>query len=86
MELSDKDKSLLNRISMQKNLYLTFSIVSVAIAGMLLIYYGLIIRDINSLRFIIVILILLAGRAHLRQYRSAVILHKLKLWLERKDI
>jgi uncharacterized membrane protein len=82
VELSDREKSLLNRIARQKNLYLMFSILSVVIAVTLLIYYGLIAKNITSLRFVIVVLILLAGRSHLRQYRSAVILHKVKLWLD----
>ncbi len=86
MELSDKEKSLLDRIARQKNLYLAFSIISVFIAVVLLVYYGFVIKNINSMKFVLIILILLAGRAHLRQYRSAVILHKLKRWLERKDI
>jgi hypothetical protein len=82
VELSDREKSLMNRIARQKNLYLVFSILSVVIAVALLIYYVLIAKNITSLRFVIVVLILLAGRSHLRQYRSAVILHKVKLWLD----
>lgn len=85
MELTAKEKNLLNRISRQKNLYLTFSIVNVAVAVLLVVYYGLVTQDISSIRIVLVILILLAGRAHLRQYRSAVLLGKLKTWLERKD-
>lgn len=85
MELTAKEKNLLNRISRQKNLYLTFSIVNVAVAVSLVVYYGLVTQDISSIRIVLVILILLAGRAHLRQYRSAVLLGKLKIWLERKD-
>jgi hypothetical protein len=83
--LSNKEKLLLSRISKQKNLYLTFSIVSVIVALLLLVYYGLVMKNMNGLRFVIVILVLLGGRAHLRQYRSAVILHKVKLWLESPD-
>lgn len=82
MELNNKEKLFLVRVTKRKNLYLTFSILSVIIAVFLLVYYGLIKEDINALRFVIIILILLAGKAHLRQYRSAVILHKLKLWLD----
>jgi uncharacterized membrane protein len=86
MELTDKEKSLLDRIARQKNLYLAFSFISVVIAVILLVYYGLLIKNINGLNFVVIILVLLAGRAHLRQYRSAVLLHKLKVWLERKDV
>jgi hypothetical protein len=86
MELTDKEKSLLDRIARQKNLYLAFSFISVVIAVLLLVYYGLLKKDIDTINFVVIILVLLAGRAHLRQYRSAVILHKLKIWLERKDV
>jgi len=34
--------------------------------------------DLNPLRFVIVILLLLSGRSHLRQYKSALIFNKLK--------
>jgi hypothetical protein len=85
MELSEKEKNLLDRIAQQKNLYLTFSIVNVAVAVLLVVYYGLITNSFSSIKFVLIILILLGGRAHLRQYRSAVLLGKLKIWLERKD-
>lgn len=85
MEITDKEKKFLIRIARWKNLYLTFSILSVIIAVFLLVYHVLIVANMNGLRFAVVILILLAGRAHLRQYRSASILHKLKLWLENLD-
>jgi hypothetical protein len=82
MEFSDKEKSFLTTVARRKNLYLVFSIVSVLVAVFLLIYHGLIMRDINSLRFLLIILILLAGKAQLRQYRSAVIIGKLKILLD----
>jgi hypothetical protein len=85
MELSEKEKNLLDRIAQQKNLYLTFSIVNVAVAVLLVVYYGLITNSFSSIKFVLIILILLGGRSHLRQYRSAVLLGKLKIWLERKD-
>jgi hypothetical protein len=85
MELSDNEINLLHRIARQKNLYLTFSIINVAVAVLLVVYYGLITNSFSSIKFALIILILLGGRAHLRQYRSAVLLGKLKIWLERKD-
>ncbi len=85
MELNDSEKKLVDRIAGQKKLYLTFSIVSVVIAVLLLVYYGLVIKNINLLRIVIVVILLLSGRAHLRQYRSALIIHKLKLWLDSKE-
>ncbi len=86
IELNDREKSLLDRIAGQKKLFLIFSIVSVVIALSLGVYYGLIAKNINSTRFVLILLILLAGRSHLRQYRSAVLLHKFKLWIDRKDV
>lgn len=86
MQLTDKEKSLLDRIARQKNLYLAFSFMSVGIAALLIVYHGVFKHDINAINFVLIILVLLAGRSHLRQYRSAVILHKLKAWLERKDV
>jgi hypothetical protein len=86
MDLTDKERSLLDRIARQKKLYLAFSFMSVVIAVLLLVYYGLLIKNINSMNIVVIILVLLGGRAHLRQYRSAVLLHKLKVWLERKDV
>lgn len=50
------------------------------IAAFFLVYHGLIMHDLNALRFVIVILLLLSGRSHLKQYRSAVIFSKLKIW------
>jgi hypothetical protein len=86
MKLTDKEKTLLDRIARQKNLYLALSLMSVVIAVVLLMYHVLLIKNINTINFVVIILVLLAGRAHLRQYRSAVLLHKLKTWLERKDV
>ena len=85
MELTEKEKRLLNRISRQKNMYLTFSIVNVAVAVLLVVYYGLVTQNFSAIRIVLIILILLAGRAHLRQYRSALLLSKLKAGLQRKD-
>ncbi len=85
MELNSSEKKLVNRIARQKQLYLTVSIINVVIAVVLLVYYGLIATDSNSLRFVIVILILLSGKTHMRQYRSALIIFKLKQWLDNKE-
>ena len=85
MELSDSEKSLLNRIAGQKKIFLVFSIINVIIAVYLGIYYGLISENAKSIHFVLIILILLGGRSHLRQYRSALLLHKFKIWLETKE-
>ena len=85
MELSNKEKSLLNRIAGQKNIFLVFSIINVVIAVYLSIYYGLLSENAKSIHVVLIILILLGGRSHFRQYRSALLLHKLKNWLETKE-
>lgn len=77
-ELTDKEKSFLRRTAKRKNLFLAFSVLSVVVAAVFLVYHGLIIRDLNALRFVLVILLLLSGRSHLRQYKSALIFSKLK--------
>lgn len=85
MHLNATEIKLLNRIAGQTKLFLVFSIINVVIAVYLTIYYGLFSENATSIHFVLIILILLGGRSHLRQYRSALLLHKLKLWLERKD-
>ena len=85
MELNDSEKKFVDRIAGQKKLYLIFSIVSVVIAVLLIVYYSFLTKDTNSLRFVIVLLILLSGRAHMRQYRCALIINKLKLWIDNKE-
>ncbi len=77
-ELTDKEKSFFMRSVRRKNLFLTFSILSVVAALFFLVYHGLISRDLNALRLVVVLLLLLSGRSHLRQYRSALIFSKLK--------
>lgn len=76
--LTDKEKSFVARMAKRKGLFLTFSVVSVAVAAAFLLYHGVIRGDLNPLRFVIVILLLLSGRSHLRQYKSALIFNKLK--------
>jgi hypothetical protein len=42
------------------------------------VYHGLIVRDMNGPRFVIILLLLLSGRSYLRLYKSAAIFSKLK--------
>ena len=77
-ELTDKEKSFLRRTAKRKNLFLTFSVLSVVVAGVFLVYHGFIKRDLNALRFVVALLLLLSGRSHLRQYKSALIFSKLR--------
>jgi len=77
-ELTDRERSFLRRTARRKNLFLTFSVLSVVVAAVFLVYHGLIIRDLNGLRFVLAILLLLSGRSHLRLYKSAIIFSKLE--------
>lgn len=77
MQLTGKERLFMERTARRKNLFLAFSLLSTAVAAFLLLYHGLVAKDLNALRFVIILLLLLAGRAHLRQYRSAIILNKL---------
>ena len=79
MNLGDRELNFIKRVAGRKKLYLFFSISSVVIALLLIGYYGIFEKSVDSARFVIVILILLSGRAHLRQYRCAAILEKLML-------
>ncbi len=78
IELTDSEKAYLARTVRRKNLWLTFSLLSVAVAVSFLVYHVMIAKDLNGLRFVIILLLLLTGRSHLRQYRTAVIFSKLK--------
>ncbi len=77
-ELTGKERSFFMRSVRRKNLFLTFSVLSVAAALFFLVYHGLIVRDLSALRLVIVLLLLLSGRSHLRQYKSALIFSKVK--------
>lgn len=77
MQLTGKERLFMERTARRKNLFLAFSLLSTAAAAFLLLYHGLVAKDLDALRFVIIILLLLVGRAHLRQYRSAIILNKL---------
>ncbi len=85
MTLNTRETKLLNRIAGQKNIFLVFSIINVVVAVYLTIHYGLLADNFKSIHFVLIMLVLLGGRSHLRQYRSALLLHKLKISLERKD-
>ena len=77
-ELTDKERLFMNRIIKRKNLSLASSLLSIIIAAVFLIYHGLIVHDLNGIRSIIVLLLLLSGRLHLKQYRGAILVAKMK--------
>ncbi len=76
--LTDKEIKFLNRAARRKRLFLISSIVTVIVAVSFLMYHGLVARDMNGLRFAVIIILLLSGRTYLRLYKSAVIFDKLK--------
>ena len=78
MQLTDPEKSFLDRIIRRKKLFLKFSLVGVVVSVAYFIYHAVIAQDLTVLRSVVVILLLLSARSHLRQYRSAVIMDKLR--------
>ncbi len=77
-ELTDKEKNFLSRVAKRRSLFLLSSIATVVVAVSFLAYHALFAKDLNGLRFAIIIILLLSGRTYLRLYKSAVIFSKLK--------
>lgn len=76
--LTDEEIKFLSRAARRKRLFLISSIATVVVAVSFLVYHGLVVRDMNGLRFALIIILLLSGRTYLRLYKSAVIFDKLK--------
>ncbi len=76
--LTAQEQKFLARAARRKILFLLSSIATVAVAATILVYHGMIVKDMNGLRFVIILLLLLSGRSYLRLYKSAVIFSKLK--------
>lgn len=77
-KLTEKEIKFLNGAAKRKKLFLASSVVTVIVAVSFLVYHGLIAKDMNGLRFALIIILLLSGRTYLRLYKSAVIFGKLK--------
>ncbi len=75
--LKDQEQKFLARAAQRKYLFLASSIVTVAVALSFVLYHGIVARDMNGPRFVIVLLLLLSGRSYLRLYKAAVIFEKL---------
>jgi hypothetical protein len=75
--LTEKERKFLNGAAKRKGLFLVSSVATVIVAASFLVYHGLFARDMNGPRFVIILLLLLAGRSYLRLYKSAVIFSKL---------
>lgn len=76
--LTEQEKTFFHRVAKRKKLFLASSIATVVVALSFLVYHGLVARDMSGLRFAVIIILLLSGRAYLRLYKSAVIFSKLK--------
>jgi len=76
--LTDQERKFLNRTARRRSLFLLSSLATVAVAVTILLYHGLIMKDIDGPRFVIILLLLLSGRSYLRLYKSATIFSKLQ--------
>ncbi len=76
-ELTAQEIKFLTRAGRRKNLFLLSSVATVVVALSFLAYHGLFAKDLNGLRFAVILILLLSGRTYLRLYRSAVIFSKL---------
>jgi hypothetical protein len=83
IRLTDQEEKFLIRAAKRKVLFLLSSIATVVVAISFLVYHGLIAKDMNGLRFVIILLLLLSGRSYLRLYKSAVIFNKLNAGTDR---
>jgi hypothetical protein len=84
-ELTETDKKFLTRAAKRKSLFLMSSVATVIVAVSFLVYHGLVAKDMNGLRFVIILLLLLSGRSYLRLYKSAIIFNKLQPCLAMKQ-
>jgi ribose/xylose/arabinose/galactoside ABC-type transport system permease subunit len=75
-KLTDQERKFITRAGRRRNLFLLSSIATVVVAVAILVYHGLIIKDMNGPRFVITLLLLLSGRSYLRLYKSATIFSK----------
>jgi hypothetical protein len=77
-DLTEEEGKFLVRAAKRKNLFLASSIATVVVAVSFLVYHAFFAKDLNGLRFALIIILLLSGRSYLRLYKSAVIFGKLK--------
>jgi hypothetical protein len=77
-DLTDQERRFLRRAARRRRLFLLSSIATVVVAVTFLVYHGLVLKDLNGPRFVIILLLLLSGRSYLRLYKSATIFSKLE--------
>jgi hypothetical protein len=78
-KLTDQEKKFLSRAARRRRLFFLSSIATVVVAVTILVYHGLVLKDMDGPRFVIILLLLLSGRSYLRLYKSATIFSKMKL-------
>ena len=78
-KLTDQEKKFLSRAARRRSLFFLSSIATVVVAVTILVYHGLVLKDMDGPRFVIILLLLLSGRSYLRLYKSATIFSKMKL-------
>lgn len=76
--LTEKEIKFLSGAARRKHLFLISSVATVVVAVSFLVYHGFFARDMNGLRFAVIIILLLSGRTYLRLYKSASIFDKLR--------
>ncbi len=81
--LTPKEKKFLKRQIRNVNNYLYFTIANLAVAPGLLSYYLLIKKTFGGPTFALIIVLLLAARANLKQHKDAKLFIKLQ---ESKDL
>jgi hypothetical protein len=77
-KLTDQERKFLSRAARRRRLFFLSSIATVVVAVTILVYHGLVLKDMDGPRFVIILLLLLSGRSYLRLYKSATIFSKLK--------
>ncbi|MDA8388836.1 MAG: hypothetical protein M0Z58_09275 [Nitrospiraceae bacterium] len=76
--LTEKEKAFLLRVARRGNLWLLFSILSVTAAVFVVVYHGVIRKDFTPMVFLVMLLLLLSGRAQMRIWKCARIFDKVK--------
>jgi hypothetical protein len=77
MALDKKDIRLMERLIRRRKYFLVFSIIG-SMMGVGVLIYHIAKGDLDGVKFVLVVFILLAGRANLRQYRVSLLLEKLQ--------
>ena len=77
-KLTDQETKFLSRAARRRSLFFLSSIATVVVAVTILVYHGLVLKDMDGPRFVIILLLLLSGRSYLRLYKSATIFRKLR--------